>query len=176
MCHGSLKKTSGRRWIWCQGAPIPFNRSTLQIAAQVSSLHSLHPLDNSPLHADAPETTGINLSQAAKFRNVVFRCGGLRADWINKTLHTIESTNLHHLTLELPRFPAIDDPIWEVVHQEWLDLDSLPVQFWVSHSLRSKVIYTLVKGEKDARGDVVKFLPELTRRGIVDPGQCFERT
>jgi len=104
----------------------------------------------------------------------VFRCAWLRAEWITKTLYTVESKNLHSLSLELPH-SGIEDPVWEVAHREWLDLDRLLVQFWDSHKLRSKVIYAKAKGEKDAKDEVAKFFPELTRRGIVDLGQRFER-
>ena len=94
----------------------------------------------------------------------MFRYAGLHAEWITKTLNTVKSKNLHSLSLKLPR-SGIEDPVWEVAHQEWLDLDRLLVQFWDSHKLRSKVIYAT---EKDAKDEVAKFFPELTRRGIVD--------
>jgi len=83
-------------------------------------------------------------------------------------IHTVEPKNLHRLSLELPRCVMTEDPTWEAVHRrEWLDLESLLVQFWASHSLRSKVIYT-TGGEKGVRDDMATFLPELTRRGIID--------
>jgi len=119
--------------------------------------------------------TGIDLSQVANLRDVVFRCGGLRARWTSETLHTIGPKNLQHLSLELSHCSVIEDTTWETVHQEWLDLDSLLVQFWVSHSLRLKVIHTLEKGGQDVRDHVAMFLPELTRRGIADLVQCVER-
>jgi len=133
----------------------------------VCSLYSLHPIYNSPLLYAAPGATGIDLSKAVKLRDVVFRCTGLHAEWITKTLNTVKSENLHSLSLKFPR-SGIEDPVWEVAHREWLDLDRLLVQFWDSHKLRSKVIYATEKGEKDAKDEVAKFFPELTRRGIVD--------
>jgi len=117
---------------------------------------------------------GIDLSQAAKLRDVVFRCGGLRAQWISETLHTVEPKNLQRLSLELPRRSAIEDTTWETVHQEWLDLDSLFVQSSVSHALRLKVIHAPGKGELDVRDRMAVFLPELTRRGIADWVQWVE--
>jgi len=69
----------------------------------------------------------------------------------------------------------MDDPeVWEEARLEWLDLDRLLVQFWASHELRSRVVYTTAKEERDAKDRMAKFLPELTRRGIVDLGQYFE--
>jgi len=105
---------------------------------------------------------------------VVFRCGGLRAEWISKTLHSVEPNTLQRLSLELPRCAAIEDTTWETVQQEWLDLDCLLVQFWVSHSLRLQVIHTPGRGEKDLRDRMAMFLPEMTRRGITDLVQCSE--
>ena len=127
-----------------------------------------YPVANSPLHTDAPGTPGIDLSQAAKLQDVSFRCGGLRAEWISKTLHTIKPKILRRLSLELPRPAVIEDMTWETVQQEWLDLDSLLVQFWFSHSLRLKVIHTPGKEEKELRDHMAKFLPEMTNRGIAD--------
>jgi len=118
--------------------------------------------------------TGIDLSQAANLRDVVFRCGRLRARWISETLHTIGPKNLQRLSLELSHCSVIEDTTWETVHPEWLDLDSLLVPFWVSRSLRLKVINTPGKGEEGVRDRVAKFLPELTRRGIADLVQCVE--
>jgi len=140
------------------------------------ALPSLPPMpdNNLPLRADAPEMTWIDLSQAAKLRDVVFQCGGLRAEWISKTLHTIEPKILRHLSLELPRPAVIEDTTWDTVQQEWLDLDSLLVQFWFSHSLRLKVIHMPWKGEKELRDCMAKFLPELTKRGIADSVRRLE--
>jgi len=50
-CHGSPKKTSGLRWIWWRGAPIPSDPSTLRITAQVRFPHFFpYPIDNSRTH------------------------------------------------------------------------------------------------------------------------------
>jgi hypothetical protein len=130
---------------------------------------SLYPIYNLPLHADASGTTGLDLSKTTKLRDVVFRCGMANIEWINKTLQTTEPKNLQHLSLALPRALDIRDTVWETVHQEWLDLDCLLVQFWTSHSLRPKVMCEPGKGGKDY---VARFLPELTSRGIVDLVEC----
>ena len=78
-------------------------------------------------------------------------------------LHTTESKNIQHISLELYRYA-----LWDVVHQGWLDLDHLLVQLWASHSLRLKVAYELLRGSRESRYHVTKLLPELMRRGVVD--------
>ena len=131
---------------------------------------SLSPIPgcDSPPRVDPSESIGIDLSQVSTLREAVFRCGGLRAEWIIRTLHNTEPRNLQRLSLELPRYSDIEDAVWETVHQEWLDLDSLLVQFWVSHSLRLKVMSMPEMGEEDLRDYVTMFLPEMTERGIID--------
>jgi len=106
---------------------------------------------------------GINLSRARKLRDVLFRCRRLHAQWISKTLRTARPENLQLLSLELPHSVAVEGAI----RQEWLDLDSLLVEFWVSHSLRL-VIRAAENGGKELRDYVARFLPELAGRGIAD--------
>lgn len=131
MCRGSLKETSGRRWIWCQGVQTLFNPSTFQISVQVCFLHSLRcPTESLSLRADAYETTGLDLSRAARLREVVFRCAGLRAEWITKTLHTVEPQNIQRLSSELPRCATVGNTAREAVHLERPNPNSLLVQFW----------------------------------------------
>lgn len=50
-----------------------------------------------------------------------------------------------------------------------MSLDSLLVQFWTSHPLRLKleVMYESTRGSRD-RGDVVRLLPEVMKRGIAE--------
>ena len=45
------------------------------------------------------------------------------------------------------------------------ELDRLLVQFWVTHSIRPRVVNAAGKG---LRGYGPSLLPELTRRGLVD--------
>ena len=56
----------------------------------------------------------------------------------------------------------------ESIHQGWLDLDRLLVQFWTSRSLRLKLMYEWIETGKDLNEAVGLVLPELTRRGIID--------
>ena len=166
-CHGSPKRILGRQWIWCRGAPIPFNPSALQINPQVRLHRFLHPNDNLSLHIDVPGTTGLDLSKVKRLQDVVFHCGRPNVKWIGKVLRTAEPRILRHVLLELPRHLGTGDAIWEPVRQEWLELDCLLVQFWTSHSLRSTVMYGPGEGGKDLRDLVARLLPELTRGGIL---------
>ena len=118
--------------------------------------------------------TGLDLSEATKLREVAFRCTEPNVKWISQALHTARSGNLQRISLELPRHrhAAIGAAVWETVHQEWAELDHLLVEFWVSHSLRPKVMYELGKWGEEMRVYVGSLLPELTRRGIIDLVQC----
>jgi len=112
--------------------------------------------------------TGIDYSKAAKLRDVVFRCGTPHAEWISETIRTAQPENLQRLSLELPHHATIKDTIWETVHQEWLDLGGLLVEFWASDSLRLVVCAPGGGGgEKELRDYLAMFLPELAGRGIV---------
>jgi len=126
--------------------------------------------DNLPLRADASEMAEFDLSEATKLRDVVFRCTKQRVKWISKALHTIRSRSLQRISLELPRRDQAPtgDAIWEAVHQEWVDLDHLLVQFWTSRSLRPTVMYEPGELEEEMRVYVATLLPELTRRGAID--------
>jgi len=129
---------------------------------------TLRQIDSLPIPADTSGTTGIDLSQARKLQDVVFRCGSPHAKWISETLRTTGPENLQQLSLDLPHHTAIG---WETVHQEWLDLDDLLVEFWATHSLRL-VVRAPWKGEKELRDYVAMFLPELATRGIADLVLC----
>ena len=56
----------------------------------------------------------------------------------------------------------------EAVHQEWLDLDHVLVQFWNSHSVRPEITYGAGGRVDDLRAFAPILLPELTRRGLVN--------
>jgi len=129
--------------------------------------------DGSPLCADVSWRTGLDLSEATKLQNVVFRCMGQNVKWISKALHTARSGNLQHISLELPRrCRAVRDVTWETVHQEWAELDHLLVEFCASRLLRPKVIYEPGKLGEEMRDRATRLLPELARRGIIDLVQC----
>jgi len=100
----------------------------------------------------------------------VLQCTRPNVGWINKVLHTTKSGNLQRISLELPPpNPVLNGAAHlEMIRQEWADLDHVLVQFWVSRSLRPKVIYEPGTEEDELMDRVARLLPELTKRGIID--------
>ena len=110
-------------------------------------------------------TPFLDLSKAAKLKDLNFRWRRMNVRWITMALKTVESKRLRHITI----FPATADSIEEAVFQEWHDLDQLLVQFWITHSIRPCLVYRIKKlGGKDLRDHALGLLPELTGRGLVD--------
>jgi hypothetical protein len=116
----------------------------------------------------------VDLSKATKLKDVVFRPGMRRAEWVVKALQTITPKNrdLRQLIIDIPHNCIFAGPgdndeegFGEPVHGQWPDLDRLLIQFWESHSIRPKVIFTAEHGVEDSIGSL---LPEITKRGIVD--------
>jgi len=97
----------------------------------------------------------------------MFLCRRSRIHPIVTALQTVESKNLQRITVRLYTVTT-EDPVEEMVRQEWLDLDRLLVRFWTSHSIRPRLMYEPVPGGKDMRDYAPGLLPELTRRGLVD--------
>jgi hypothetical protein len=110
--------------------------------------------------------TPLDLSQAAKLKDLLFRCGGSNVQRITMALQTVRSKHLRQITIH--PCAASARLSGEPVPQEWQDLDILLVQFWTSHLIRPKIMYDPGKGVNDIRGLAPSLLPELTRRGAVD--------
>jgi len=129
---------------------------------------------NSQLRPDVSGMTELDLSEVTQLRDVSFRFTRPNVKWISKALHTARSGNLQRISLEPPRHRnlAVGAAAWERVHQEWVELDQLLVQFWASHSLRPRVTYEPGRFGEEMRVYVAGLLPELTRRGIIDLVQC----
>jgi hypothetical protein len=113
--------------------------------------------------------TSLDLSKATKLRDLALRCGeDLTVQWIIKTLRTVESDNLQHITLQLPGGHVIRKTNWEPVQRKWSDLDCLLVQFAASCSLRLKIMNWSRMEREDMRDHVARLFPELTKRGVDD--------
>ena len=57
------------------------------------------------------------------------------------------------------------------IRELWLNLDCLLVQLWESHSICLRVASEMLKGDEWnmwMRDNADSFLPEITRRGIID--------
>ena len=116
----------------------------------------------------------MDLSKATKLKDVVFRPGMRRVEWVVKALQTItpKSQDLRQLIIDIPHDYTLsglgdndEEAVGEPVHGQWPDLDRLLIQFWESHSIRPKVVFTAGHGVEDFIGSL---LPEITKRGIVD--------
>lgn len=80
-----------------------------------------------------------------------------------------------HVPSSLARASAVDEDTIrmeeERAHMLWSDLDPLLVQFWESHSIRTKILYYPPSSEDRGRGvgDWPGYLlPESMKRGIID--------
>jgi len=114
-----------------------------------------------------PSLSFTDLSKATKLKYLTFRCRRPYIRWIISTLQTVESQNLHQITIH-PYTGALRNQTNETVRQEWQDLDQLLVQFWASHSIRPRFVYSLDDGGRNMRYRAPSMLPELTNGGLVD--------
>jgi len=126
------------------------------------------------------ESASFDLSKATKLRDTVFRLGSLRVEWINVALKTItpDHRDLRQISIYLPSFLTsfrvgvdIRRSIGQATSRGWSDLDHLLVQFWESCSVRPR-IGCEKEGEQYRRSTeycIGSLLPEITKRGIVDP-------
>jgi hypothetical protein len=78
-------------------------------------------------------------------------------------LQTVQSKNLQQITIN--PYGTFVNPIGATDPQEWQDLDRLLVRFWISHSIRPKIVYQAETGLNDLAPSL---LPELMGRGAVD--------
>ena len=116
----------------------------------------------------------MDLSKATKLKDVIFRPGLRRVEWVVKALQTItpKHRDLRRVVIDIPRNYTLaslgangEQAIGESVYEQWPDLDRLLVQLWESHSIRPKVVCTAGHDVEDFIGSL---LPEIMRRGVVD--------
>lgn len=121
----------------------------------------------------------IDLSKASDLKNVVFRVGLENVGWVTRTLQTVppEHQDLQQISICIPRSMALTRIssdimrfVGEAISGRCSDLDRLLVKFWESRSIRPKVGCERL-GEKQQNMDycIGRSLPEITKRGIVDP-------
>jgi hypothetical protein len=124
------------------------------------------------------ESGSVDLSKATKLKDVIFRPGLRRVEWVIKALQTItlQNRSLRQLIIHIPRnytFACLcangGEVLGEPVRGQWPELDRFLVEFWESHSIPPKVIRTK---EIDTSDCVGCLLPEVTRRGILDLVEC----
>jgi len=105
----------------------------------------------------------LDLSEATKLRDIVFRCKGSKVDWVTRALHTAKSKNIQRISLDLSR-----NVFWQTILNEWSHLDHLLVQFWDLYSPSLQVMYESTRGWEDLRNHVARVLPVLMSREIID--------
>jgi hypothetical protein len=105
----------------------------------------------------------LDLSRASKLKDVEFKCGRPDVQWITMALQSIKSKNLQQIAIHC--HAIFRNPVGEIVHRAWRDLDRVLVQFWASHSIFPKVKCGM--GEKE-NPLIPILLPELTRRRVAD--------
>jgi len=114
-----------------------------------------------------PRASFPDLSKASKLKDLMFLCGGTNINWITAALRTVGSKHLQHITIRL-HTATLRGTTEEMDHREWQDLDRLLVQFWTSHSIRPRLVHSPNSVGRNVRDRAPSFLPELTRRGLVD--------
>ena len=118
--------------------------------------------------------SAIDLSKATKLRDVVFRPTLLSVGWITTAFQTniLKHRELRKISIYVPRFLnffAVDTIKKSEEYEEWLDLDRLLVQFLESRSTLPNAICMRWEGANlDMRDFAECFLPELSRRGMID--------
>jgi hypothetical protein len=108
----------------------------------------------------------LDLSTASKLKNVELWYGTPNIQWITAALQSIESKNLRQIILRC--YFIFPNPVGEIIHQAWRDLDRVLVQFWTSCAIRPEIRYWAGKEGDDLKGLAPSLLPELTRRRVVD--------
>ena len=98
----------------------------------------------------------INLSEAAKLKELELRWDGQDVRWITETLQTANSEVLHRITIFFYFAPFV--PTRQTL-REWHELDHLLVQLWTSRSIAPKIVYLKKVGSLPSR-----LLPELMKR------------
>ena len=115
---------------------------------------------------DASGKPPLDLSDATKLKELLFRYTRHSVQWIAVALQTVQSKNLQQITIQ--PYGAIANPVKDTVSQEWQALDHLLVRFWTSHSIRPRIKYKGGRGGDRLKAIIPSLLPELTRRGLID--------
>ena len=136
-------------------------------------------IDNLPLTIAEPRSGQIGLSRAAGLKDVTFRVSAQTVGWVTMALRTItpEHRDLGQISICLPHNLTfvnvgadIRRSLGETTSRRWSDLDRLLVEFWESRSIRPRVGCATHEQEVGSMEYCVGcLLPEITKRGIVDP-------
>jgi hypothetical protein len=100
----------------------------------------------------------------------VLRCNFLEIEWVISALETIaQHRNLQQISIQVPSILPEDEMISEL----WPTLDLVLVQFWESHSIRTRILSPPPGREHEHEGLVmadwsVHMLPESMGQEIID--------
>jgi len=103
---------------------------------------------------------------------VTFRVRVQTVGWITMALKTItpEHRDLRRVSIYLPQLTFFNFDADVMRFFGWLDLDHILVEFWESRSIRPRVGFaTQGGGTRSVERSAGPWLPEITKRGIVDP-------
>ena len=110
----------------------------------------------------------------------MFGCEFLSIQWIIVALETATKLgDLQGISIYVPSLLTSIAPgneefnrtAEEQARRSWSDLDPLLVQFWKSHSIRTKILHPRPSPENQGSGVMYWYkhlLPESTERGIID--------
>lgn len=112
-------------------------------------------------------------------KKATFRVNPESIGWVTKALQTItpEHRDLQGISIRIHRGlvlggvgPDTVQSLGEAISRRWLDLDRLLVKFWEFRSIRPGVgCRGLGDKQRDMDYCIGYLLPEITKRGLVDP-------
>jgi hypothetical protein len=108
----------------------------------------------------------IDLSKAKKLKRVLFRVSEQFITWVTVAVKTVtsEHKDLQHISIHI--FTAA--PHGTEVHRQWMDLDRHLVMLCELRGIRVKFSWGETEGKEPVH--IETFLPEVTRKGLVDAG------
>lgn len=118
--------------------------------------------------------SSIDLSGAAKLKEVIFRSSAEHVEWVTTGLKTIgpEHRDIQRITVSI-RFPSAlnNKDFQEEVREQWVDLGRVLTRLWEYYSVRTKLLYCM-GGDLHAGEKVCEFienvLPESTKAGVIE--------
>ena len=136
-----------------------------------TSVRHPHPQGSLLKISEKPISTSLNLSNATKLRDVVFRPVSMRVEWITLALQTVghEHQDLRQFFIRFhpslnstPFGQDIRQCMGEGVLEESLDLDRILVHLWESRSIRPSLVCPWMGWvEVGAENRIGTLLPEM---------------
>jgi len=124
----------------------------------------------------------IDLSRTTKLRDAIFRPRSLNVGWITRALQAItyKHRDLRQILIYMfySSFLAgidgdVGHTIGEEIHRQWLELDSILIQFWESRSIRPRLTYMTRAQETQSMQDYFeRLLPGTMKWRIIDLVIC----